>query len=85
MNNALFIVISSIANIFSLLIIVDVILSWILPPMHPARETFGRILQPIYSPIRRIVPPLGGMDFSPIILLIVIQVIVQIAATILRR
>jgi YggT family protein len=65
-------------------VVVDSLLSWVLSPLHPIRETLGRILQPIYAPVRRIVPPLGGMDFTPIVVLLLIYVIQQIAITLLR-
>lgn len=84
MNQALIAVITTIANILSLIIIVDTLLSWFLPPFHPIRETLGRILQPIYAPVRKIIPPLGMMDITPIVLLLLIYVVEQIAITILR-
>jgi YggT family protein len=47
------------------------------------REALGRILQPLYAPIRRILPQTGMFDFSPIILLILIQVIVSLLTTLI--
>lgn len=77
-------IIVSLANILSIIIVVDALLSWVLPPFNPFRQALGRILNPIYSPIRRIVPALGGMDFTPIVALILIQVIQQITVSIIR-
>lgn len=84
MNNVILTIITTIANVLSLVIIVDTLLSWFLPPMHPIRETLGRILQPIYAPIRRVIPPLGMMDVTPIVLLLLIYVVEQIAISLLR-
>jgi YggT family protein len=84
MNQVLLTIITTIANILSLVIIVNAILSWFLPPLHPIRETLDRILQPIYTPIRKIIPPLGMMDITPIVLLLLIYVVEQIAFTLLR-
>ncbi len=84
MSNAFVIVITTIANILSLLIIVDSLLSFVLSPFHPIRAALGRILQPLYAPIRRILPPAGGMDFSPLVLLILITVLEQILVSIFR-
>lgn len=72
------------ANILSIIIVVDALLSWVLPPFNPFRAALGRVLSPIYAPIRRIVPALGGMDFTPIVALLLIQVIQQIAVSVLR-
>ncbi len=84
MNQVLLTIITTIANILSLVIIVNAILSWFLPPLHPIRETLDRILQPIYTPIRKIIPPLGMMDITPIVLLLLIYVVEQIAFALLR-
>lgn len=67
--------IRSVAQILSVLIIIDAVLSFFLSPFHPVRETLGKILNPLYVPIRRVLPPMGGIDFSPLILIILIQVI----------
>lgn len=73
------------AWIFTLILIVDIILSYFLPPYHSLRMVLDRIVQPLLAPIRRIVPPLGMMDFSPIVLLILIQVLESLLISILAR
>jgi len=62
-------------NVLTLIIIADSLLSFVLPPYHPAREALGRILYPIYAPIRRVLPPVGMMDLTPLVVLILIQVL----------
>lgn len=84
MSNPILILITTLANILTILIIVDTLLSWVLPPLHPIREALGRVLQPLYAPIRRVIPPMGMMDITPLILLLLVQVIAQIAGSILR-
>ena len=81
--NAVVTVIVTIFNFLSLLIIADALLSFILPPYHPVREALGRILQPMYAPIRRILPTMGMMDFSPIVLLLLLQVLERLIITLL--
>jgi YggT family protein len=76
------IVISTVGNLLSLLIIVDSVLSFVLPPYHPVREAFGKVLQPMYAPIRRVIPPVGMFDLTPIVLLILIQVLVMLLTSI---
>jgi len=63
------------ANIFSLLVIVKVLLSYFLSPYHPVRQTIDQIIEPLLSPIRNRMPMIGMFDFSPIILLVLIQII----------
>jgi YggT family protein len=75
MGTVFVVVIRVLSQVISLLIIADAALSFILSPYHPVREAMGRILNPIYAPIRRIMPTAGGFDFSPIVLLLIVQVL----------
>jgi YggT family protein len=70
--------------IVSLVIIVQVILSWLFvfnvlnTSSHGVRAfalAIDRITAPLYRPIRRILPDFGGIDFSPLVVLILIQVL----------
>jgi len=72
-----------ISRILIIVVIVDVVLSYFMSPFHPVRMTIGRIVEPLLAPIRRIVPPLQMIDFSPIILIILIQVIDSILGSLL--
>ena len=81
---AFIIVIRTLFDILTLLIIADALMSFILSPMHPIREALGRILNPIYAPVRRIVPPMGMMDFTPLVVLILIRVIEMILFSMIR-
>lgn len=61
--------------ILILLIFVSVILSYFMDPYHPVRRGVDRIVEPMLTPIRRIVPLVGMLDFSPLVLIILIQVL----------
>ena len=74
-----------IIQILILLIFVSVILSFFLSPYHPVRAAIDRILDPLLAPIRRVVPLVGMFDFSPLILMILLDVIDQILRSILLR
>lgn len=67
--------ISIIAGILSLIIISDVLVSYFLQPYHPLRENLDRIVQPMLEIIRKYLPGNWTVDFSPIILLLIIEVI----------
>ncbi len=77
-------VIGVIANVLIIFIFLWVILSWILPPYHPLREALDRVVEPMLIPIRRIIPMPGMIDFSPMILMILIELIARILTGILR-
>ena len=75
MIDILIILINTLQQILLLLIIVSVILSYFMDPYHPIRRGVDRIVEPLLSPIRRVVPLVGMIDFSPLVLIILIQVI----------
>ena len=70
-------------RLLSLLVIVQVILTYFMSPYHPVRQFIDRIVEPLLAPIRRFLPVIGMIDFSPLVLLILIQVIGQILIYIL--
>ncbi len=72
-------------QILILLIFVSVILSFFLSPYHPVRTAIDKIIDPLLTPIRRVVPLVGMFDFSPLILMILLDVIDQILRSILLR
>jgi YggT family protein len=71
----LIVIIRTLTTFFIGLIIVSSLLSFLLPPYHPVREALGRILNPLLDPIRRMIPPAAGLDFSPLILYFIVQII----------
>ena len=52
-------------------------------PYNPVRSTLDRLVQPMLAPIRRIVPPLGMIDLSPLVLFILIYVVEYVLIQIL--
>ena len=76
-------------SILTWIIIGQVILSWLLAfnvlnTSSQGVRTFAmaleRITAPLYRPIRRLLPDFGGLDFSPLVVLILIQVIQKLLA-----
>jgi YggT family protein len=61
------------STVLTLVILVDVVISFFMSPFHPIRQALDSIVEPMLAPIRRIMPTTGMLDFSPLILLIVIQ------------
>jgi YggT family protein len=62
----------------TLIVIVDVFLSYFMSPYHPVKMSLDRIVRPLLAPIRNVVPPIGMIDFSPLMLLVSIQIIGRI-------
>lgn len=78
-------VIDRVIQLFSLIVVINAILSYFLAPYHPAREMLDRFLEPFLAPIRRVLPPMGNIDFSPLVLIILLQVLDSILVTFLRQ
>lgn len=67
--------IRSISQLLVLLVVVSVILSYFMDPYHPIRRSIDSVVEPMLAPIRRVVPLIGVLDLSPLILIILIQVL----------
>ena len=61
-------------DLFFYALLLQVILSWV-NPHTPIAEVLDSLTRPILAPIQRILPTAGGIDFSPMIALILIQMI----------
>jgi YggT family protein len=81
--NVLIMIVSAISNILVLLVFASAILSYFMDPFHPVRRGVDNIVEPMLAPIRRIVPLVGMLDFSPLVLIILIQVVERIVISIL--
>lgn len=64
----------TVLQFYVVVILVYALLSWIAPnPYNPAHQLLGRLCEPLLAPVRRVVPPLGGLDLSALVVLIALQ------------
>ena len=69
-------VIALLVNIYFFALLAMIILSWVAPrSKNPAIYLLYQITEPIMAPLRKIIPSMGGLDFSPILVFILINVI----------
>lgn len=69
--NALIDLIQLIFLLFNLLILARILMSWINPdPYSPIVQTINNLTEPILAPVRKILPPAGMFDLSPMVVLI---------------
>ena len=61
-----------------ILVVVKVILSYFIDPYHPVRRTIDNLVEPFLAPIRRVVPLVGMFDFSPLVLIILVQILASV-------
>ena len=65
-----------IINIIFYSVLAIIVVSFLAPQSnHPAVEFLWQLTEPVMAPLRSIIPPIGGLDFSPILLFIGINVI----------
>ncbi len=64
-----------VVQLITVVVIVKIFLSYFMSPWQPVRLFFDRLVDPMLAPIRRIVPPLGMFDFSPLVLIILLQLL----------
>jgi YggT family protein len=63
-------------------ILIWTILSWVSPGRgNPGQEFLGALVSPLIRPIRRLVPPIGGLDLSPLFALIALQAVTLLLPT----
>ena len=65
-------------NLYTLVLLVYAVMSWI-PDLRRNRFAYflGSIVEPVLTPIRRIIPPLGGLDIAFLVLLLALQLLVR--------
>ena len=69
-------ILSMILNIYMYGLLATIVISWIAPQsQHPAITLINQIIYPAMDPFRRLIPPLGMIDLSPMLFFIVLNVI----------
>ena len=81
---SLFQILMLLLNIAYFIVIAHVVMSWLInfqvlnlrqPLVAQIWDGLSRLLEPVYSRVRRIVPPMGGLDLAPLIVLIGVAVL----------
>ncbi len=75
MGNFLFQFIDLLLQAMTWLILIRVLITWIpnLDPFNPIVRLLRQATDPILEPARRMIPPIGGMDISPIVVILILQ------------
>ncbi|MCK7552730.1 MULTISPECIES: YggT family protein [Marinobacter] len=69
-------VLDLIVKIYFWSVIAVVVVSWIAPGSHhPAIQLVAQITEPVMRPVRNIMPSMGGLDLSPIIVFLILNVV----------
>jgi YggT family protein len=68
-------------NLYSWVIIAAALITWVSPdPRNPIVMFLRQVTEPVLAPVRRLLPPwkTGGLDFSPLIVIIAIQFVERV-------
>lgn len=69
-------IVSLILNIYLYGLLAIIIVSWVAPQSrHPILALLHQLISPVMDPFKRIIPPLGGLDLSPIFMFLVINML----------
>lgn len=66
------------------IVIIRAILSWFSQGNNPIEQVMHQLTEPLLRPIRRVIPPLGGLDLSVLVVLIALQFIQILLGDVLR-
>ncbi|HAX70452.1 MAG TPA: YggT family protein [Anaerolineales bacterium] len=73
-----------ISQTFIWVVVASSLLSFFLSPYHPIREALDRIVSPFLNPIRNLMPNAGGLDFSPLVLILAVDLLARVMIVILQ-
>lgn len=71
-------IINIVAQIYVWIVIASILLSYFMDPYHPVRQGVDNLVRPLLDPLRRVIPPVGMFDFSPLVLIILVQVVANL-------
>ncbi len=78
-------VIALAVKVFIFAIIIQVVLSWISPGTYnPVTSLIHSLTEPVLRPARQLLPDMGGLDLSPLLVLLALQVILMLPVAIIR-
>lgn len=58
-------------------VFIQVLLSWV-SPYHPVGPFFNALSRPFLRPLQRLIPPIGGVDLSPLVLFVLVQLVLML-------
>jgi YggT family protein len=73
-------VVAKIFQLYLLVLIVYAVVSWVPSIRGRWSDYVAMVVEPVLSPVRRVIPPLGGLDLSFLVLFIVLQFVIRMIA-----
>ena len=77
-------IVNSILRVLVIIVFIYTFLGYFLDRRNTIYQMVGQIVEPMLIPIRKVVPNFGGLDFSPLVLMLLLQFLNMIIVAILR-
>jgi YggT family protein len=81
---SLAVIVDWVIRIYTIIVLAQVVGSYFLAPYHPVRRVLDRLVEPVLTPIRRVMPRTGMIDFSPLVLVVGLQLLGTLLVNLLR-
>ena len=73
---------SNMLQAFLIVVLIRIVFSWLSPyPTNPVSRLAFQVTEPILAPIRRRLPPLSGIDLSPLVVWLVVIILIGVLRT----
>jgi YggT family protein len=75
--STLFSLLAYLIQLYTFVLLARILISWIpnFDPYHPAVQLLHRVTDPVLEPARKLIPPIGMVDISPIIVFFALQIL----------
>ncbi|MCB0100232.1 MAG: YggT family protein [Caldilineaceae bacterium] len=76
----LFDLLANVIQLYIIVLLIRILITWIpnLDPYNPLVQILNQVTEPILEPARRLIPPIGMIDISPIVVFFVLQILVSV-------
>ena len=73
----IFLLLARVLQIYTFVLLVRILITWIpnLDPHHPIVQMLFQVTEPVLEPARKLIPPIGMIDISPIVVFIVLGIL----------
>ena len=73
----IFLLLARVLQIYTFILLIRILITWIpnLDPYHPIVQILFQVTEPVLEPARKIIPPIGMIDISPIVVFIVLGIL----------
>ena len=76
-------IIQALRQIIYILVLLKVVISYFMDPYHPFRQTVDKLIDPLLKPIQQVLPTFGRFDLSPVILILIVEILTSILISII--